>query len=300
MAVLALLQVFGCGGGNGGGGTSPAAATGTLKLAITDKQSDEYAKVVISIREIRLAPTGKENAADDDPGLPVLATFSTPRVIDVMQLQYAQQALGEKVLPSGTYNQIRLVLETNPAGQGQDPVNYVVLKSAPDVKRPLKAPSSQQSGLKLLGTVTVTANTLNVVTIDFDPNTAIVARGNADFTLKPTGIRLVQTSADLTTFGAIAGTVSSSFKDWSSATVSVKRRGTVVDVDPLAVGKVFSSYSGGKWLGPFTSFVSPNAQGVSYKAFIAATRFRLYSSPGVSVTQGQTTNLGTITLVPQP
>ena len=300
-ATLALLQFQGCSGG-GGDGVVPIASTsstGTLKLSITDKMSDDFQKVVISIREIRVVPAGRENAPDNDPGLPVVARFATPRVIDVMQLQFVQQALGEIVLPSGSYSQIRLILEPNPNGQGQPPANYLVLKTDPTLI-PLTTPSSQQSGLKVLGPIVIKPGIINAVMIDFDPNTAIVARGNGDYNLKPTGIRLVQMSEMLTQYGSISGVVSATFKDWSSATVSVKRRGVINDIDPIAAGRIFANYTSGAWQAPFAAFVPPSSATVSYKTFITANGFRLYSSSAVPVIQGQTTDLGTIPLVRTP
>lgn len=294
IASFALLQFQGCGGGGGSGSSS----TGTLQLAITDKQSDNFAQVVVSIREIRAVPAGRENAADNDPGLPIVAQFSIPRVIDVMQLQFVQQALGEALLPAGTYSQIRLILEPNPTGQGQTPVNYLVLKTDPATRIPLTTPSAQQSGLKILGPITVKQGQINAVMIDFDPNTAIVARGNGAYNLKPTGIRLVQLAAVLGQYGSITGNVTA-FAPWSSATVAVKRRGTINDVDPIASGRIFSNYTSGTWQAPFAAFV-PGSTSVSYKTFITANGFQVYSSPAVNVTAGAATDLGDIGLTTSP
>ncbi len=293
VATLALLLFQGCGGGGS------TASTGTLKLAITDKMSDNFQNVVISIREIRVVPAGKENAPDNDPGLPLVVRFATPRVIDVMQLQFVQQALGDVVLPSGSYSQIRLILEPNPNGQGQQPANYLVLKTNLTTMIPLTTPSAQQSGLKILGPIEIKPGVINAVMIDFDPNTAIVARGNGDYNLKPTGIRLVRMSEILTQYGSISGTVTA-FDSWSSATVSVKRRGAVNDIDPIAAGRIFSNYTSGTWQAPFAAFVPPSSPSISYKTFITANGFRLYSSSAVNVMQGQTTDLGTIPLVKAP
>ncbi len=292
---LALLQFQGCGGGGG----ASTASTGTLKLAITDKNSDNYANVVISIREIRVVPAGRENAADDDPGLPLVVRFATPKVIDVMQLQFVQQALGDVVLPVGSYSQIRLILEPNPNGQGQPPLNYLVLKSDLATNIPLTTPSAQQSGLKVLGPIEIKPGVINAVMIDFDPNTAIVVRGNGDYNLKPTGIRLVQMSDVLTSYGSISGIVSA-FDSWSSATVSVKRRGSINDTDPIASGRVFSNFTSGAWQAPFAAFVPPSTATVSYKTFITTNGFRLYSSAAIPVLQGQTSDLGTIPLAKNP
>lgn len=293
VVTLALLQLQGCGGGGGS-----SAATGTLKLAITDKQSDNFAHVVISVKEVRVVPAGLENAADNDPALPVVVQFSVPRVIDVMQLQFVQQALGDVVLPAGSYSQVRLILEANPNGQGQDPVNYLVLNTDLTTKIPLTTPSAQQSGLKVLGPITVKRGQINAVAIDFDPNTAIVARGNGAYNLKPTGIRLVQMATVLGQYGSLAGTVTA-FDRWSSATVSVKRRGSINDIDPIASGQIFSNYTSGAWQAPFAAFV-PGSATVSYKAFVTTTGFQVYSSPAVGVTQGVSTDLGAIGLIKTP
>jgi hypothetical protein len=148
--------------------------------------------------------------------------------------------------------------------------------------------------------VEVKPGIINAVMIDFDPNTAIVARGNGDYNLKPTGIRLVAMSDVLTQFGSISGVVSSTFKDWSSATVTVKRRGAINDIDPIAAGSIFSSYTSGSWQSPFAAFVPPSSQTVSYKTFISANGFRLYSSSSVNVIENRTTDLGTIPLIKIP
>lgn len=289
----AVMYLGGCGGGG-------SASTGTLKLSITDKQSDDFKSVVLAIREIRVVPAGHENANDSDPGLPVLAKFDTPQVVDIMTLQFAQQFLGQVVLPAGRYSQIRLILAANPNGN-QDPVNYLTLKSDPtNTKIPLTTPSGQQSGLKVLGPVEIKAGVINAVIIDFDPNTAIVKRGSSnEYNFKPTGIRLLQMADVLTQFGSIVGNVSTAFQQWSSATVSVKRRGTITDTDPIASGRIFATYTSGKWQAPFSAFVPASDPGWGYKTFISSNGFAIYSSAALPVVQGEATDLGEIVLTPQ-
>lgn len=288
----ALVYLGGCGGGG-------SASTGTLKLSITDRQSDDFQSVVLAISEIRVVPNGREGANDNDPGLPVLARFDTPKIVDIMQLQFIQEALGQVVLPAGRYSQIRLILAPNPNGN-QDPVNYLVLKTDLNTKIPLTTPSGQQSGLKVLGPIEVEAGVINAVMIDFDPNSAIVKRGNSDdYNFKPTGIRLIQMADVLTTFGSIVGDVSTAFQQWSSATVSVKRRGAINDADPIAAGRIFATYTSGKWQAPFSAFVPASSTGWGYKTFISSNGFAIYSSSALPVAVGQATNLGDIVLTPQ-
>jgi hypothetical protein len=287
VAALALAQLPGCGGGGG------AAPTGTLQVGLTDKQSDAFQQVVVAIKEIRVVPAGLENAQDNDPGLPVVATFATPHSVDVLTLQFQQDILGTITLPPGSYSQVRLILAPNPTGQGTAPVNYLVLKSDPTTKIPLTTPSGQQSGLKVLGQFTVKTGVINAILLDFDPNTAIVARGNGAYNLKPTGIRIIQSATALAQFGSLSGTVVATFKDFSSATVSVVPQG---GTSAVAAGTVFSNLSSGRWVGPFSAFVP----GGTYRVHVLAKGFAPYSSPAKIVSAGADTAIGDALLVPLP
>jgi hypothetical protein len=290
----ALVYLGGCGGGG-------SASTGTLKLSITDRQSDDFQSVVLAISEIRVVPNGHEGSNDSAPGLPVLVKFDTPKVVDVMQLQFLQETLGQAVLPAGRYSQIRLILAANPGGN-QAPVNYLTLKTDPDTRIAIATPSGQQSGLKVLGPVEVNPGVINAVMIDFDPNTAIVKNriGNSDhYNFKPTGIRLIQMADVLNRFGSIVGNVSTAFQQWSSATVSIKRRGTINDTDPVAAGRIFATYTSGKWQAPFSAFVPASGTGWGYKTFISSNGFAIYSSSAYPVAVDQATDLGEIVLTPQ-
>lgn len=285
LAAAAIAQLPGCGGGGG------STASGTLRVGLTDAQSDAFQSVVVAIREIRVVPAGMENAQDGDPGLPVVATFATPHTVDILTLRFQQDILGTITLPAGSYSQVRLILAPNPPGQGSDPVNYLTLKSDPAVKIPLTTPSAQQSGLKVVGRFTVKPGVINAILLDFDPNTAIVARGNGAYNLKPTGIRIVQPATPLTAFGSLTGTIVSTFRDFSSATVSVVPQGSATAV---AAGTVFSNLSAGRWVGPFSAFVPDG----TYRVHVQARGFVPYSSPARTVAAGSETALGELPLSP--
>jgi hypothetical protein len=293
LAGFAAIQIAACGGGSTGSG-----GTTSLRVALTDKNSDLFSSVFVSIREVRVVPTGKEGLPDGDPALPLIASFSTPISVDVMTLgpgkALLQRLLGEAVIPPGSYSQVRLVLEANPSGQGRLPVNYVTLASDPSTRIPLTTPSGQESGLKVLGPFEVKAGEINAIMLDFDPNTAIVARGNGGYNVKPTGIRIVQVSdpSTLTDFGSITGGMTS-FSSWSTATLSVVPRGSS---SSIASGLVFSSYSGGRWRGTYSAFVP----GGTYRLFVKTPGFLPYSSPVTTVTAGAAASLPDFTLLPVP
>lgn len=82
-------------------------------------------------------------------------------------------------LPAGDITQMRLVLGSN---------NTLMADS---VTYPLTVPSGSESGIKLVGGLSIPGNsTLNVL-IDFDANQSIVQGGNGDYQLKPV-IKVVQ------------------------------------------------------------------------------------------------------------
>jgi len=289
MAVMGFAQLPGCSGGGG----SASSDTTSLQVSLTDKASDDYATVFIAIKEVRVVPYGMEGAPDSDPGLPVIATFNSPRVVDILSLRFQQEILGTAVLPAGNYNQVRLILAPNE--KGADPVNYLTLKSNPGEMIPLTTPSGETSGLKVLGKFTVKSGILNAIMLDFDPNTAIVVRGNGDYNLKPTGIRIVQLESPLyEKFGIFSGLVISTFKDFSSATVSVWPQESS---SPIASGTVFSNYSSNRWEAPFTSFVPDGA----YRVRVQAKGFQPYSTVMYhEVTNGGETSVGDLVLSPLP
>ncbi len=274
----ALFLPTGCGGGGGG------QDTGTLKLALTDNTAPVYSSVVISIKEVRAVPAGQEAAADS--ALPLIASFDQPKQVEVLSLAYVQEALGEAVLPAGTYHQIRLILAEN--SDPNDPANYVVLQGGTGEHLAIKAPSAQTSGLKLNtpGTFEVKAGEVNTVVLDFDPAKAIVDSGNA-LNFKPTGIRIIQMVDDLVDFGALAGTVAPQ-EALASAVVSA------INADGITVasGQVNAED------GSFRIFLPAG----SYQLKVAATGFTPFSSDPAAfeVVGTADTDAGTITLTPAP
>ena len=105
--------------------------------------------------------------------------------MDLLKLQNGDLAeLGEVTLPTGSYNQMRLVLADN-SGSGQL-ANSVVLTSDKSVVA-LKTPSGQQSGVKAKQfNIDIAANQLANFVIDFDACKSIVVAGNSgQYLLKP-------------------------------------------------------------------------------------------------------------------
>ena len=281
VAAVALgfaMVLAGCGGGSSG------SSTGTLRVGLTDNPHN-FNRVVLTIQEVRAVQTGQGNAST--AGLPVIKTFSPPSTVDVLTLHFAQAVLGEALVPAGSYEQVRLVLAANVAGQ--DPVNFVTLNTDPNTKIALDTPSGQESGLKIVGQFSVTAGVINAILLDFNPDKAIVSAGSSGrFLLKPTGVRIVQTSTTLSAFGSLSGTVLPSTA-WSTAVVSVVPQGS---------GTAIASGSVNPDDGTFRALVPAG----TYKIRVTASGFVTFDSSLTNLPQfftvstGQETAVGTIAL----
>lgn len=277
---LPLLYVAGCGGGDGD-------QEATVRVALTDAAS-AYESVVVAVSEVRLVPAGSEGLPTGGD-LPLVVSYDTPVQYDVMDLAFVQEVLGEARVPTGSYSQVRLVLAPNPATG--DPLNHVTLDSAPLEKLPLDTPSGQQSGLKVIGDYDIEPGVVNAIALDLDPSRAVVEAGSSGkYILKPTGIRIVQLSSILETYGSLSGHVLPDTA-WPSAVVSVIPEGGNA---PVASGSVNPDD------GSFRAFVPAG----SYAVRITADGFATYDSRALptpafyTVTLGAETVLQDVTLVP--
>jgi hypothetical protein len=160
---------------------------------------------------------------------------------------------------AGILNQIRLIL---------GPGNYLVKDGT---THPLSTPSAQQSGLKIQVHQTLGPGLTYDIWLDFDACQSIVQQGNGTYSLKP--VIRAYTAANS---GAISGTVS----------------------PPDAV-QYISVTSGSQTIGtvpnPQGQFLIPGLPPATYTlSFTAAPGYANTSISGISVTIGQTTQMGTI------
>ena len=210
--VVTLLAA--CGGGSDYGSTPapPAAATGTLRVALTDAPACGFDHVYVTVERVRVHQTS--SASDNDAGWSEVVLNPAQR-IDLLGLTNGVLAeLGQTLLVAGQYQQVRLVLSPNGGGT---PANSVVPTGGTET--PLDTPSATQSGLKLVHGFTVPPNTLTDLLLDFDACRSVVRKGNGGFNLKPV-IRVIPRGT-----AAIVGTVDPAL---IGVTVSVQKNGTVV------------------------------------------------------------------------
>lgn len=188
LTTLILTFFFSC---NSDSNSSQTELDGTSRISIrlSDGPGD-FTNVFIDIVDI-LVKVNDES--EDDNGWQSLNVEG--QIVDLLELTGGKSILlvDDFELPSGTLNQIRLVL-------GEE--NSIVIKGEP-LPFPLKTPSAQQSGLKLKVDHELEPGFTYNLLLDFDVDKSIVIAGNSEnIILKP-----VMRASTLYASGIIEGIV---------------------------------------------------------------------------------------------
>ena len=185
---LAAVLLVGWTACNAGGGSG----TGQLSLSLTDKPSDDYKAVYVTIKDIAV-----HKADDPEDSWTVVAEVN--RTINLLELANGvREDLALIDLPSGHYTQMRLMIGdtwdsgTNILGQPHSAANYVIDMN--DETHEMKIPSGFQTGVKLVQGFDINENSTTELTFDFDASRSVVVAGNSGkYLLKPT-IKVIDTA----------------------------------------------------------------------------------------------------------
>lgn len=223
-SALALLLLFaGCGGGGSSGSTSDSGTT-QLNLAISDAPVDSVQQVCIAVSGINLnsqtgwGPLALLNTTNNDGCLPNGYAIPTDTngnptffYIDLLKYQNGEKhvLLSDVVIPSGTYQQLRLQIEDGRTSYlavttGTDteyPASYI--KDDSNNILPLEVPSSEVK----LHSFTAPVNGVLDYQVEFNLRHAVVLPGHGQYyKLKPNGVNLL----DVDVLSTISGTVTAS------------------------------------------------------------------------------------------
>lgn len=179
-SVFALALFFaGC-------STSPDSGMGTLEVRMVDAPIDSAAEVNVVINSVQV------NNTETDTGW---VTISEPNeTFNLLELTNGAYAvLGEAELEPGTYEQIRLILDT----EG----NNIVFEDSSSVA--LTIPSGSQTGVKLNVNAEIESGFTYTLLLDFNASKSVVKAGNSGkYLLKP-----VIRATNMALTGKIVGTV---------------------------------------------------------------------------------------------
>lgn len=235
--------------------------TSNITVKLMDEPGD-YEHVYIDVIDVMVKVN---DPVDDDNGWISLNPINTG-IYDLLELTGGVNVLlAENYnIPSGTLNQIRLVL-------GED--NSIVIDGE---TFPLNTPSEQQSGLKLNVNQTLEPNIHYTFLLDFNVDESIVVAGNSgNINLKPVINASVEESS-----GAITGIITpSNIQTEITATNGIETISTYADANG---NFVLVGLSAGTYMITITPEID---SGLSEQVI-----------ENIEVTIGSTTDLGLITL----
>ncbi len=274
----------------------------TLSIVMTDAQLQMNGITVTAVN------LGIDKVEAIGAGSPVVfATFSSPDVVNILNFTSMSSPLTfSGTIPPGSYTQIRFVLDS-----ATTTISYVDAQGTAHNNVALTVPSATTggfgnntstdngdgqgtAGIKVNVAFTATANTVTGFVIDFNVAHSIVQTGNGNFILKPVLVATAQNIA-----GAISGIV----KNQAGTTAVVG-----AEVDAMQNGSVVNSAitdSNGNFTinalaaGTYTlvvknSYTTMAGASVTATGFDASVGATLTLTNSVTVTAGQTTNVGVI------
>jgi hypothetical protein len=194
LCMTTLIFLASCGGGG-----SSVDGQGTLSTSLTDSSSEDYKAVYVTIDRVDV------HLEENDSWETVATPGGTYNLLELVN--GVVENLGEVVLDSGHYTQMRLIIGETPDqslnifDQQHDYANYIIDQD--DVAHELTVPSGSQTGLKVVNGFDINDNQTTELILDFDALRSVVKAGSSGkYLLKPT-IKVLTT----TDYGIVDGTV---------------------------------------------------------------------------------------------
>ena len=233
--------------------------TGSMRVSMIDAPGD-YDEVNVEVIRVEVHSSGEDG--DGDAGWRIIDVDTT--YVDLLTLTDGNSVvLADSALPAGHYTQVRLIL-----GDG----NNVVVDG---VAHDLAVPSGDNTGLKLNHPFTIEAETLYEITLDFDADKSVHETGNGQYKLQPV-IRVIVNE----TSGSLAGTVepvAARAMIWTSAGDDT----VTTYADTLSGRFSFEMLTAGDYDLHFSATAGAFRDSVLFD---------------IPVAEGQTNNIGTVTL----
>ena len=180
IAIFSLVFLASC-------GTDSDTSMGSLEVRMHDAPIDSADAVKVSVKQVEI------NEASSEQGWSVIS--SPNQTYNLLNLTNgAYEVLGDTTLPTGTYQQLRLVLNETGHSVVVDGKTY-----------DMKIPSGTQTGIKLNVNAEIEENITYELLLDFDAARSVKEAGNSqvnEYILRP-----VINATNNAITGAIAGSV---------------------------------------------------------------------------------------------
>lgn len=180
--ILALILLGGCSGVNKTG-------TGELALFLADTPVNDVAHVWVTLERV--------DVIREDAAVETINEFDVANgegKFDLLQLRFDEELLGQKTLPAGTYNQIRLIVAADndnyeyPEKSG---MSYIVFTDGRE-DADIFIPSGKETGLKINHKFVIEDGEIKRLILDNDISKLLKqAGGSGLIILEPTAIKVV-------------------------------------------------------------------------------------------------------------
>ena len=299
-AAVAMLFLAACGGGSSGGvGTTPTTQSATMNVAMIDApfamSGNTVTAVNLGIDKVEVVGNGAAPT--------VIQAFSTPDVVNILNYTSASTPLSfTGSIPAGSYQQIRLLLDTA--------TTTIVYTDSNGVSHtaPLTVPSgttggfgnanstdsgdgSGTAGLKVNVGLSAQAGATYGFVLDFNADQSIVETGNGSFMLKP-----VMVATEQATSGSLSGSVvNKAGQPVVGAEVEALQGGTVINsgVTDSSGNYTVNALAAGTYtlevLNTYTTLAGASVTAAGFDASVGAT---------LAVTASATVTAGAVTTVP--
>ena len=269
VVISVFATLFGC--NEGSGGTKDE--TSRIQLKLIDEPDEKYKEVNIEIIDIQY-----NNTEDDEGWTSLKPVDGYPIKVDLTELVAGNDLLlSDDIIPSGSINQIRLVLSDN---------NTLLLEGSEE-PIDLDTPSAQQSGLKLKLNTELEGGFSYTFILDWDVSKSIVKAGNSGkYILKP----VIRVNLEVNS-GSISGIVVAEVldDDIDGAVPQDKTEVFIFTENDEYVGSTFTNDKG--------EFLVQGLDEGNYILKIVTLNYADYESEEpIKVTIGEITDAGTIEL----
>lgn len=207
--ILFTIVVAGCTGDFLGDEVDTDQETGQLALFIADNAVNDLDHVYVYIDEV--------NVNHVDGGWETINNFEDEEdemlKVDLLQLRFTEEKLGEEILDAGNYDKIRLKLADE---DGQEYLSRLVFKNGDEM--PLKVPAGSEKGFQIDYDFEIEGDTITQIVLDVDLTKLVFAGQSGKVLLNTESINII----DKIYAGNILGEVLGETEDGENGEISAE------------------------------------------------------------------------------
>ena len=241
---LLLLVMVGCTTSTIDSGSSITGdeGSGSLVMYLADKPVNDVEKVIVTLSEVRVH---KEDGEDE--GWQTINNFENEEdgkaEFDLLKLRFTEDLLGNKELPAGTYDKIRLMVaaaDSEVTTQNKKMSDsYVVYKDG--TTAPIFIPGGVQAGLQIDYPFVIENNGITELVLDADVSKIMHETGSVKIKLRRTAISV----AEKANSGDIVGRVVADLDGDGTAAEVITEYDLDGDGEPESVDVLVKAYPEG-------------------------------------------------------